>query len=238
MAETSWFRRVWRWFWRQSRKDKIDVVAKLATVVIGLIAIASFVLSIKGCQNAATANRTAENAIETSRQHFIQINRPCVTLTPKKGSDGKYWHLTQLEKSIGINIRYEVVNVGNVIAKDIRLPDKVSLRLGARLEEASPVTYKKELGAFTLGPGQDCRVDMIQIIHFKTAEAAKQNLELLASDEKNGLRVSTAVDYGNELDKSQKYRTIVDTRFFSDRTVILKQEMLILNEGTDESEGN
>ncbi len=207
-------------------------------ILVIVIAVLSFIVSVKGCQISGSAKRTAESALETSRQQFVQLNRPYVTISPKKGSDDRYWNLAQQDKSVLMNIRYEVKNVGNVVAKDVRLPDKVLVRLGANLEEYSPATYKEVTAAFTLGPGQSCRVDIIGIIRFKTAEDAKENLKLLASDKKNGILISTAADYANELEKSQKYRTLVTTRFFSDRALLIKQEMISLTEEADESKSS
>lgn len=214
-------------------KTRLELITVILAIISMVVAFVSMIVSLKGCQTSESANRIAKNALETSRQQFVQLNRPYVIITPRKGADGRYWNLAEQDKSVLINIRYEFKNVGNVVAKDIRLPDKVSVSLGANLEEKSPVTYKKVTGAFTLGPGQSCQVDFITIIPFKTTEYAKQNLELLTSDKKNGILISTAADYVDELDKSHKYRTLVSTRFFSDRALLIKQEMLILSEETE-----
>ncbi len=213
----------------------MELITVIIAVISTVVAVVSMIVSVRGCQTSESANRTAQNALDTSQQQFIQLNRPYVTITPKKGGDGRYWNLAQQDRSVLINVRYEVKNVSNVIAKDVKLPDKVSVRLGANLEEESPVTYKKTPDGFALGPGEAVRIDMIMIVHCKTSDDAKRDLESLVSGKSNGILISAPVDYANELDKSHKYRTFVMTRFFSDRALLIKQEMLSLPEETEES---
>jgi type II secretory pathway pseudopilin PulG len=216
-------------------KTRSELITVIIAIVSAVVAVVSMIVSVRGCQISESANRTAQNALDKSQQQFIQLNRPYVTITPKKGADGRYWNLAQQDKSWVINVRYEIKNVGNVVAKDVSLPNKVSIRLSANREEESPVTYKRTPAGFALGPGESVRIDMIMIVHCKTSDDAKRDLESLVSRKSNGVLISAPVDYTNELDKSQKYRTFVVTRFFSDRALLIKQEMLCLPEETEES---
>ena len=96
----------------EQQRTSLEKVKPYLEVLVAGIAVASFILSIKGCRDTERANRTAEDALETSQHQFIQINRPYVVLMPKKGGDGKYWHLAQQDRAVLENIRYEVRNDG------------------------------------------------------------------------------------------------------------------------------
>jgi hypothetical protein len=208
-----------------------------------ILTIASFALcvSIKSCQISKDAtkiskdsNIIANEAVESTKYHFIQINRPYLIIAPKKFEDGKFWKLDQINNQVQAIFRYELKNVGNVAAKDISLPNRLVFGPGMKIQKEAPLTFTKP-GKVTIGPGDHFVVTVTTLMGYNDEETAKKNLEYLTSNKSEGVTFMLSVDYTNELEDSQKYRTFVENRIHNDKAMILRSEMVSLGDDTSPS---
>ncbi len=212
-------------------------------ILMVFIVASSIVISIRSCKTSEDAVKTAKNAIKVSensnrianealgisKYQFIQVNRPYINISPKKNENGQFWKVIQKGKVVETYLQYEIKNVGNVAAKNVRLPDKLTVLPGINLKEGAPITFQKH-GKYTLGPGENY-IEAARIsISWDSIEDARKCQEELVSDKDEGILLQLLVDYTNELDESQKYRTIMMTRIHNDTALLLKSEMLLITE--------
>ena len=186
-------------------------------------------ISKKSNEIAKEANKISHDALETSQYQFLQINRPYITLAPKKFKDGLYWKVTQQENTVLIVLQYEIKNVGNVSAKNISFPDKIAVGPKMKLKDYAYVFYKKP-SKVSLGPGDDFIITPNMLMEYENEEEAKINFAHFISDKSDGTTLLLSVNYTNELDESQKYRTFMQNRIHNDEALILKSEMIVLTE--------
>lgn len=208
----------------EKRKFILEKAKFLLAILLALFAAISMFISIKSCNISKEARKDAKDALQTSQCQFLQINRPYIILNPKKFDNGWFWKVDQNEKQVEITLKYEIKNVGNVTAKDISLPDKIFV---GNLKNDTPVVYKK-MGKVTLGPGDDFIIESKMAMGYENEELAKKQLDYLISDKSANTTFLLSVNYANELDESQKYRTFVENRIHNDKALLVKSEMLIL----------
>lgn len=188
-----------------------------------LIAIVAVYVSVR-------ANHTAADALETSKYQFVQINRPYIILSLKKYDNGQFWEVTQIDKAVEVKIKYEIKNVGNVAAKNISLPDKIKVDIvGPKVnpKQAVPIIFQKP-GKITLGPGDSFITEARLRMEYDNAKDARKNKEYHISDEYEGDIFQLSIDYTNELEGSQKYRTFVLNKIHNNEAQIIKSETLTL----------
>lgn len=201
---------------RPGKKKKF--ILESITVIVACVALW---VSIRSCQ-------ISKDATETSKFHFIQVNRPYLIIAPKKFEDGKFWKLAQINNQVQVILQYEVKNVGNVAAKDISTPDKLVFGPSKILQKGAPVIFRKP-GKITLGPGDDFTLTATVLMDHTDEEAAKKDVKHLTSEKSEGVTFLLSVDYTNELDESQKYRTFVENKIHNEQAHIIRSEMFSLN---------
>lgn len=209
---------------KSSEKKKFYL--DLAMVIVVLI---SVVISIRSCQVSENAEDTAKEALDTIKYQFIQTNRPYIILSPKKFDDGLFWKVGRKGNMVEVALKYEVKNVGNIGAKDINIPDKLAIGPGTKLKEGAQVIYSK-MGKVTLGPGDDFNMEAITSMEYESEEEAKRNLAHFISEKSKGVTFLISVDYTNELDESQKYRTLMMNRIHNEKALLIKSEMFNLSD--------
>jgi hypothetical protein len=202
---------------------KTNLILKIMVVAIPII------LSIYAATTSYKSNQIAKDAVETTKHHFLQINRPYIILSPKKFDDKQFWKVKQQGDAVEIIVKYEIKNVGNVVAKDIRLPNNVAIGPKLKLEEGAPVIYTRS-NKVSLGPGDDFIVESGMKIHYETEEEARKNYEHFLSDKSEGMTIGFSVSYTNGLDESKKYRTLVENKIHNEKATVLKSEMLVLHD--------
>ena len=207
-------------------EGKKKFVFDLIMLFVAVIAIG---VSIKSCRISEEAEKSANEALDISKFQFLQVNRPYIILSPKKFDNGQYWKITQEGSIIRVALKYEVNNVGNVAAKDIKLPEKIGLGPRMKLNEGAPVYYQK-MGKVTLGPGDSFSIEPNIVMGYKNEEVAKEQFEHLISDKSYGADFLLSVNYTNELDETQKYRTFIQNRIHKNKAQLIKSEMLNLND--------
>jgi hypothetical protein len=187
-----------------------------------LIAIASLFVSIRGCVISKNAEKNAEEANALSKQQFFQTNRPHVLLSPALIDDNMYWRFSEEANGLKVYIRYKLHNVGNVAATDISLPKE--LMLGPNMSNQQ-VTLKTPDGNISLGPSAKMLINSELTIKDTPGEKANVIVNRLRSEESKGLTLQIAVEYKSEVDKSQRFRTVMMNRIHNERAEILKSEM-------------
>ncbi len=195
------------------------------------ILVSIIALSISLCSNktASDANRIAKDTYETSKYQFLQVNRPYIIISPKRFDNKQFWQIKQEGENIKIALMYEMKNAGNVTAKDIMLPDKATFISGKKLLKDDQVRYYKS-GKVTLGPGDTFNIYSNIALEKENEEAAKKDYEHLVSDKSYGVDVSLSVNYTNELDETQRYKTFVQYRIHKNKAQLIKSETLILSD--------
>jgi hypothetical protein len=109
------------------------------------------------------------------------------------------------------------------------LPDKIGIGPGLKLTKDAPVRYYKS-GKITLGPGDTFIITPIIVIAHENEETAKEEYEHLISDKSDGVDILLPVNYTNELDETQRYRTFVQNRIHKNVALVIKSEMLTLSD--------
>lgn len=221
----------------------VDIVMVIAVII-------SILISSKSCQISDIAEKTAHNAVQiskesnkiakealdTSKYQFIQVNRPYLIVGPAKYDNGEFWKITQESNVVVVNFKYKIKNVGNVAAKDIKIPDKIVLGPKTKLSKGAPLLFQKETGKVTLGPGDDYIFVVGTKLGYEDEDKAKKNLEYFRSDRSEGVTFQISVEYANELDGSQRYRTFMMNKIHNDTAKIIKSEMLNISEESDQGE--
>ena len=169
--------------------------------------------------------RIAKETHETSNYQFLQVNRPYIILSPTRFDDEKFWQIKQEGKIIKIDLKYEMKNDGNIIAKDIAFPDKVLL-LPWEKSKKGFLAYYDKTGKVTISPGDIFYISQSIVAEHENEETAKNFYEDLISDKYPGLDVSLWVNYTNELDETQRYRTLVEYKINKNTAHLLKSETL------------
>lgn len=227
----------------EKQKSILEIIIAVCAVISICISIRSCKISTNAEKNstnaieisensnkiATEANKISKNAFETSQYQFLQINRPYIVVAPKKFEDKLYWKVTQQENKVLIDLKYEIKNVGNVSARNISIPDKLSVGHNMKLKKDSILSFKIP-DKVSLGPGDDFVITTNVIMQYENEEDANTNYTHFTSDESEGVTYLFSVNYTNELDESQKYRTFMQNRIHNDRAVILKSEMVVLTE--------
>lgn len=107
---------------KNERQETWSMLKSIPQIVAALVAVVSIVISVKSCQ-------IAREALDNSKQQFLQINKPYILITPKKFDDGQYWKLSLEDKTVVKRLKYQIKNAGNVIASNLSLPDIMKMRL-------------------------------------------------------------------------------------------------------------
>ena len=199
-------------------------------IVAILIAIGSFVVSIRGCAISRDAEKNAEEAIALSKQQFLQTNRPHLLLSPLQFEDKMYWRFSEEDDGIRVYIRYRLQNVGNVAATDISLPTE--LMLGPKMKKVQ-VVLKKPERSISLGPGARMLINSEMKIEYGDEDDASSHINRLRSEESDGLTLQISVEYASEIDKLQRFRTVMMNRIHNDRAEIIKSEMYQIFDNED-----
>ncbi len=199
---------------------------KAWTIIVSIVAL---VISHKSNKTASDANRIANAAYETSKYQFLQVNRPYIILTSKRFDNEQFWQIKQEGKIIKIVLKHEIKNAGNVAVKDIVLPDKVEVIRGKKLTKDAQVRFYKP-GKLTLGPGDSFDMQQDLVLEYKNEETAKNSYEHLISDKSSGVDALVIVNYTNELDETQRYKTFVENRIHKNVAQVIKSEMLTLSD--------
>jgi len=214
----------------------LDIVMVIAVAI-------SISISIKSCQisdNAETtsqnavniakeSNKIAKDALDSSQYQFIQVNRPYLIVGPSKYENGEYWDITLKSNVVEIIIKYKIKNVGNVAAKDIEIPDKIVLRLRTPKNNKVPFSFKKEIGKIALGPGDTYVCEINFELGYESDDKAKKYYDYQKSNRSEGVTFKISVEYSNELDESQQYRTVMLNEIHNDTAKIIKSEMIVIN---------
>lgn len=194
-----------------------------------IIAIGSLCVSIKGCNIAKKAQNVSQNALEVTKLHFFQLNRPYIVLTPQKFEDNNsYYKTSRTNTDLRIDLKYEVKNIGNVAAKDITTPEEAKFKSNA-LKEGVTTSFIMP-PKLTLGPGDTYRMCIYVILEFTDLESTEETIANLNSDESSGVKIKLLVNYISELDSSLKYLTGVVHRIRKNSIEILKSEFVIEGE--------
>lgn len=231
-------------FASRSKVRRIRLKSILDIIMIILVA-ASVGISVKSCQISEGArdiaqhaskvsensNTIAKEALNTSKQQFIQINRPYILVSPKKFEDDQYWQLFLEHKTVVKRIKYEVRNVGNVAATNLSLPDIMRIDIkSAKPIDGIETSFEKP-GRVTLGPGDSFNLNTTFSVAYTTTQDAKKNMDFYLSEEYEGDTFRLSITYENELEVTKKYRTVIVNRIHNDKARIIKSEMLILDKG-------
>lgn len=216
----------------EKKKFIVAILMLLLIAVSTGVSIGSYIVSKNAEKRANEAieksedsNKIAEEALETNRYQFIQVNRPYLIVSPKKYDNGQFWQVSQEENVVVVRLKYKIENVGNIAAKDIKLPDKVTAGPKMNLKEGTPIYYRK-MGKITIGPGDSYVANAEIMMGYESTEEAKTNVEHFISPESEGITIQIPVNYTNELDSSQKYRTFMMNKIHNDKSQIIKSEML------------
>ena len=215
----------------------------LKSILETLLVVVSIVIAVKSCQISESArdiaqkasklsedsNRIAKEALDNSKQQFIQINRPYLLISPRKFADGQYWRLSLEDKTVVKRLQYQLKNVGNVIATNISLPDIMKIEVESpKTNDGMVINYEKP-GKITLGPGDNITLNLTIKSTYPTVQNAKQNIDFYISERYEGDTIRAQITYDNDLEPTKKYTTIVLSRIHNDMAYILKSEMLMID---------
>jgi len=187
-----------------------------------LIALFALMVAVRSCQRSNDAHSTAIEALATAERHFVQEHRPYLVITPSKfKDDNTYVKLSRDGNRIEVKIRYEIMNRGNVPAKDISSP--TSYVLGNEIN--LPKFQLRPPPVITLGPGDTTVVEWGTEQEYATGDVARKEMEYFASPQWKGANLYFGVTYHNGLEPSLAYTTVVAHIFKKDTTILLKSEM-------------
>jgi hypothetical protein len=203
-------------------------------IMLIIVAFSLFV-SFKSYQISDDAKKIAEQALNTTNKQFIQTNRPYILIEPKKFDDGMYWDIGLKKNIITIKLKFELKNVGNVTAKDLSIPD-VAVHQNVVVHQKKIISkdvYNVEsnnAGKISLGPGDIVFINPESMMTFENEGEAKTYYLKATSEKAMGLVFQLPVEYTNELDQTQRYRSLVMAKIYNEEATILKSDLLNISD--------
>ncbi|MCK4386651.1 MAG: hypothetical protein KAV41_01015 [Candidatus Pacebacteria bacterium] len=122
-------------------------------IVISLIAL---IISGFSYVESRKSNTIANDAFAASQQNFELENRPYISARSVKFSEtGNYLRIESQETELILEFQFELKNYGGQPAKEIRMPDGVSLSGRTdQFQDLKKIEYKKSLGTIALASGE------------------------------------------------------------------------------------
>lgn len=203
------------------RSNVVGVLAHLFTIGIAL-----FALFQAGRNNrlSADANRIANEALKTSTNQFIDLNRPYLTITLKKDKNGFFVNPEKHGTSVVHILDYEVRNVGNIGAKEVVFPENVAT--GPNLNVPQSSVSLRRPNPIGILPGATYPFRFKAEIPFANENAASNAFKKWGEGTTNSMTVGFSVTYKNSLDLSRTYRTFVKERISKESVVIIDSDFL------------
>ena len=211
-----------------SEKLRRIVNKSLLNIISVIIASASFVFAIKGYNVSKDANKTSKKALEISERHFVQLNRPHITIDPEKFKSGLYWNIIQKKQDIELQIQYILKNQGNVAANNLGFPNEVLVMpmQDSERDEYNMAHTNNTMPTITLSPGESKIFSVSSVHSYENSDEAMYSIDHLNSEESNGIEIEFSVEYENGVDRSKKYSTYVHHKILKDSVQLLKQEVI------------
>lgn len=203
---------------KERSKIKVDYIL---SGISCLVAIFALIVSVRSCGLSKESNKTAKEALLTSKNYFIIEQRPRLILTPKRFKDNNsFVKISNTDTSLTFECQLEVKNVGKVPAKKISLPKAIATNV--KMLSGAPVSFTLP-PEVTLAPN-----DHINMCCRSTFGLTKQDIEatlkIWESPDAN-MTLQIPCFYSSELDPSVRYKTKVALKFYKNEVKILKYEM-------------
>jgi hypothetical protein len=155
----------------------------LATAIVNL---ATITIAVFALFYSCKANRIAEGAQRASEKQFIGINRPLLTFTPMR-LDGWFVNPTNDGNRVSGRVKYEMKNVGSVIARNITFP-KIMVKTGTNLVPAEA----ERLNPLNLAPGANL---FFELRYQSSYSSVEQAAALVAGFSSNFVEMSIPLYY-------------------------------------------
>jgi hypothetical protein len=173
----------------------------------------------KANEIAAEANTIAERAQKDADKQFMQINRPLLVLTPQR-IDGHFVNPTNRGHEAFSRIKYEIVNKGNVIARNIILPEVMGVVQGKMLP--AEVNREALTGNVSLAPGAHLYIEMALQSQFTSAEEAAKYVARFGS---NYMQLNIPIYYAHGIDTNRIYMSRRKDRINRDQALIIDNDI-------------
>jgi hypothetical protein len=207
-------------------KQKIKIYIDILMVLFAFFALC---ISLRSCVVADKANKNSEEAIEVSQKQFIQINRPYIALDPVKFDNKTYLKVIQENDTVYCTFKYIIKNVGNVLAKDIKLPPNAIFHSEINVANNAKLNYHNLSDKTILGPGQNHFIELTSMFKLENKEQAIIYAKSLLNSKKPVMDLKLSVKYSNELDSSYLYKIENKYSFSLKKAILLKSESEIIN---------
>lgn len=204
----------------KDRARKMYLIAALVDALLGMGALWAI-------RRTTPTNTTPseDRALEETRRQFSLINRPLITITPKRYQDGKLLVLSLSGNGIRIRHQLEIKNQGNIATKVLGIAPTsgaTSPNISHDGKKFTPAITPVE--GFALAPNQSVRVELEMRLEWATPEEAAQNLKQFLANEKEAFTIEMTAQYSSVADDTRKYRTYCMYRAMLNDAAIIRLE--------------
>lgn len=198
-------------------KNITDWIGAICAIIAVGAAIASYF-------TARAANTKSDKAMKLSRQQFLEENRPHLVIKPI--TDEKTGFYIVIEETdilrFRVHLRYQLKNVGSVIASNVFTPDTANFTVN----EKNEVVLKGDIrsSVISIPPGESIVSSIWVDVQSSSPEEAEKYIKELRNGEGKMTHDFPAI-YQNEIDPSLRYLTQVHHEISKDKVSILGYEM-------------
>jgi len=191
-------------------------------IITTLIVLLALFISVKSF-------RLSENALEITREQFLQINKPYLSLKPIKYKNDNYFKIDQQDNIVMIKFQFELKNLGNVAAINVHPPNKMAVPKKL-LGEGSVLQYGLPPNV-VLAPGN--RLILVSSLKF-LCESVTRAKEYVAemNIEKQGITIYIPVNYESEIESDNTFQIIEGYIIKRNSARVIKSEMKRLDKNT------
>ena len=181
----------------------------------------SLIVAIFAYSSSDKSNTIAERALQYSQSSFLNLNRPFVTIRPRKvGKDSTFYEFSVGPNNrVTITLDYELRNIGNVAAVKLRTFDQA-----VNGEPGDVRGIPMPNPPIVLGPGDVHYVytDITMIVD------NQQGVDSLVSAERTktgiGFQSQFGVLYNSELDSNSHFVSVTANQYSKNEVISLRYE--------------
>lgn len=187
-----------------------------------LLALGSFLISLFALLSSKESNKIANDALQVSQKNLLKLNRPYVTIRPRKiGNEQCFYELSVLTTtSIKIKMDFELKNIGNVAAINLKSFEKAGSSVERHL---TPINLITPSFPIMLGPGEVYYNFMEIVMDYDNPLVVDSIINAHKTDKGIGWTIHYGVTYSNEIDSTLLYMSEITDQIF-------KNEIIAINE--------
>jgi len=174
-----------------------------------IVAVAALTVSIRTCTISDQAQKTAQDALNSSRKQFVEENRPYVSIKSVEFKKTKsFFMISKEDDKRVLKLQYQIKNIGSVAARNIVLE---SITVPSDIFESANSTSFAPPPIVTLFPGEEIYMEI---------KAVSKSIPSFTLDNLKAIEVQIAMTYIHDLSNSIKYLTKVKHSIESNNVIL------------------